>query len=50
MRNETRFKYNAAMAQLAQLNNVEKVSHKFNVAPTVQQKLEDKIEEVSSTI
>ena len=34
MRNETRFKYNAAMAQLAQLNNVEKVSHKFNVAPT----------------
>ena len=44
MRNETRFKYNAAMAQLAQLNNVEKVSHKFNVAPTVQQKLEDKIQ------
>ena len=44
MRNETRFKYNAAMAQLAKLNNVEKVSQKFNVTPSVQQKLEDKIQ------
>lgn len=44
MRNETRFKYNAAMAQLAKLNNVEKVSQKFNVEPSVQQKLEDKIQ------
>ncbi|BFM36249.1 phage major capsid protein, P2 family [Acinetobacter towneri] len=44
MRPETRFKYNAAMQQLAKLNGVEKVSHKFTVAPTVQQKLEDKIQ------
>ena len=44
MRNETRFKYNAAMAQLAKLNNVDKVSQKFNVEPSVQQKLEDKIQ------
>ena len=44
MRNETRFKYNAAMKQLAKLNNVEKVSQKFNVEPSVQQKLEDKIQ------
>ena len=44
MRNETRLKYNAVMKQLAKLNNVEKVSQKFNVAPSVQQKLEDKIQ------
>ncbi len=44
MRTETRFKYNAAMKQLAKLNNVEKVSQKFNVVPSVQQKLEDKIQ------
>ncbi len=29
MRNETRLRYNAVMKQLAKLNNVEKVSHKF---------------------
>lgn len=44
MRNETRLKYNAVMKQLAKLNNVEKVSQKFNVEPSVQQKLEDKIQ------
>lgn len=44
MRNTTRLKYNAVMSQLAKLNNVEKVSHKFSVEPSVQQKLEDKIQ------
>lgn len=44
MRKETRFKFSAAMQQLAKLNGVENVYQKFNVAPTVQQKLEDKIQ------
>ena len=44
MRKETRFKYNAAMQKLAELNGVEQVSQKFNVTPSVQQKLEDKIQ------
>lgn len=44
MRQETRFKFNESMTQLARLNGVSKVSEKFNVAPTIQQKLEDKIQ------
>ncbi|MGA4742578.1 phage major capsid protein, P2 family [Acinetobacter junii] len=47
MRTETRTKYNKVMVELAKLNGVEKVSQKFNVTPTVQQKLEDKIQESS---
>ncbi|MFW2037792.1 phage major capsid protein, P2 family [Acinetobacter ursingii] len=47
MRPETRTKYNKVMVELAKLNNVEKVSQKFNVTPTVQQKLEDKIQQSS---
>lgn len=47
MRTETRTKYNKAMVELAKLNGVENVSQKFNVTPTVQQKLEDKIQESS---
>ena len=47
MRTETRTKYNKVMVELAKLNGVEKVSQKFNVAPSVQQKLEDKIQESS---
>lgn len=47
MRPETRSKYNKVMVELAKLNNVEKVSEKFNVTPTVQQKLEDKIQQSS---
>ncbi|BBQ50137.1 phage major capsid protein, P2 family [Acinetobacter pittii] len=47
MRTETRAKYNKVMVELAKLNGVEKVSQKFNVTPTVQQKLEDKIQESS---
>lgn len=44
MRKATRLKYNAAMTKLAELNGVDKVSQKFNVVPSVQQKLEDKIQ------
>lgn len=47
MRPETRTKYNKVMTELAKLNGVEKVSEKFNVTPTVQQKLEDKIQQSS---
>ena len=42
MRKLTRQKYNAVMTKLAQLNGVETVSQKFNVEPTIQQKLEEK--------
>ncbi|MFD2707873.1 capsid protein, partial [Acinetobacter gyllenbergii] len=42
MRIETRLKFNAAMQQLAKLNGIPKVTQKFTVAPTIQQKLEDK--------
>ncbi|WP_142847094.1 phage major capsid protein, P2 family [Telmatospirillum sp. J64-1] len=45
MRNETRVAFNAYAAQLAQLNGVPNVTTKFNVAPTVAQKLEDRIQE-----
>lgn len=44
MRIETRLKFNAAMQQLAKLNGIPKVTQKFTVAPTIQQKLEDKIQ------
>ncbi|MFW2000718.1 phage major capsid protein, P2 family [Acinetobacter ursingii] len=47
MRPETRTKYNKVMVELANLNNVENVSQKFNVTPTVQQKLEDRIQQSS---
>lgn len=44
MRLDTRLKFNAAMQQLAKLNGVPKVTQKFTVTPTIQQKLEDKIQ------
>ncbi|WP_289350080.1 phage major capsid protein, P2 family [Acinetobacter nosocomialis] len=47
MRNETRTKYNKVMTELAKLNNVEDVSKKFTVTPSVQQKLEDRIQQSS---
>lgn len=47
MRNLTRAKYNKVMTELAKLNNVEDVSKKFTVEPSVQQKLEDRIQESS---
>lgn len=43
----TRKKYNAAMVQLASVNGVETVTTQFSVLPSVQQKLETKIQESS---
>lgn len=44
----TRKKYNTAMVQLASVNGVETVNTQFNVLPSVQQKLETKIQESSA--
>lgn len=44
MRFTTRQKYTAAMVQLASINGVTTVSEKFAVEPSVQQKLEEKIQ------
>lgn len=47
MRNETRIAYNEYLSNLAQLNGVPSATEKFNVAPSVQQKLENRIQESS---
>lgn len=47
MRNETRTQYHAYLAQLARINGVGNVAEKFNVSPSVQQTLENKIQESS---
>ena len=47
MRNETRVLFNGYMGQQARINGVDNVTSKFNVAPSVQQKLETKIQESS---
>ncbi|MHA3081389.1 phage major capsid protein, P2 family [Acinetobacter sp. ANC 5502] len=47
MRTLTRQKYNKVMGELAKLNGVSSVEVKFTVSPTIQQKLEDKIQESS---
>ncbi|WP_225775920.1 phage major capsid protein, P2 family [Pseudomonas sp. Marseille-Q5115] len=47
MRNDTREKFNAYQAQVAKLSNVGSASVTFAVAPTVQQKLETRIQESS---
>ncbi len=47
MRNETRKAYNAYLAALAQLSGVTSATEKFTVAPSVQQKLENRIQESS---
>ncbi|WP_237812747.1 phage major capsid protein, P2 family [Acinetobacter baumannii] len=44
MRLNTRKKYTAAMVQLASINGVTTVTEKFAVEPSVQQKLEEKIQ------
>lgn len=44
MRNDTRIKFNEYTAQLAQLNGVLSVMEKFVIAPTIQQKLEERIQ------
>lgn len=48
MRNETRKKYNQFTQQVASFSGVESATEKFSVAPTVQQKLETKIQESSA--
>lgn len=47
MLNATRILFTAYVSQIALLNGVESASHKFAVAPTVEQKLEEKIQESS---
>lgn len=47
MRNETRLAFNAFKAAIEQLNGVPDVTEKFTVAPSVQQKLESRIQESS---
>ncbi|CDZ93592.1 phage major capsid protein, P2 family [Pseudomonas saudiphocaensis] len=50
MRNETRKLFNGYLQQVAKLNGVDNATKKFNVAPTVQQKLESAIQEASSLL
>lgn len=47
MRNDTRQHFNGYMSQQARLNSVDSAATKFNVAPTIQQKLEEKLQESS---
>jgi P2 family phage major capsid protein len=47
MRNETRLAFNAYLDQIARLNGVPAANEKFTVAPTIQQKLENKMQESS---
>lgn len=48
MRNDTRLKYTAYVARQALLSNVEDATVKFAIAPSVQQTLEQRIQESSS--
>ncbi len=47
MRNDTRRLYAAYKAEIAKLNGVERVDEKFSVSPSIQQKLETKVQESS---
>lgn len=47
MQNATRLKFNALSAQIARLNGVSSASEKFGVEPTIQQKLENAIQQSS---
>ena len=47
MRNESRELYNQYMAQIAKLNGVKSVAHKFTATPSVQQTLETRMQESS---
>ena len=47
MRNETRLKYNAITAELARINGVASVNEKFNIDSSVQQRLEERIQQSS---
>ncbi len=48
MRTETRSAFNAYLKQVAQLNGIDEATQKFTVAPSVQQKLETRIQESSA--
>lgn len=48
MRTQTRLLYNAMLAQIAQINGVPSAADKFNVDPSVQQTLENRIQESSA--
>ena len=50
MRNETRKLFNGYLQQVAKLNGVDNATEKFNVTPTVQQKLETAIQEASGLL
>ncbi|MCY1283563.1 phage major capsid protein, P2 family [compost metagenome] len=50
MRKETRIAYNGYMAHVAKLNGVESAAVKFNVEPSVQQKLETAIQEATTLL
>ncbi|MRR51669.1 MAG: phage major capsid protein, P2 family [Rhodocyclaceae bacterium] len=47
MRNDTRLAFTAYMAAIASLNSVPSAAQKFTVSPTIQQKLENKVQESS---
>lgn len=47
MNNDTRTQYNAFLSQIAQLNQIEDATQKFNVTPNAEQKLVEKIQESS---
>jgi P2 family phage major capsid protein len=47
MQNETRLKFNALSAQIAKVNGVPSASKKFNVQPSIQQKMENRIQETA---
>lgn len=47
MRNQTRQKYNAVTTELAKINHVQSVGEKFTVEPSVQQRLEERIQQSS---
>lgn len=47
MQNHTRKLFNAYLAKQAELNGVESAAHQFAITPTVQQKLESRIQESS---
>lgn len=47
MRNNTRLAYNALLSRLSEINGVDDATKTFSVSPTVQQKLETKIQESS---
>lgn len=50
MRNETRLAYNGYLSHVAKMNGVESAAVKFNVEPSIQQKLETAIQEATSLL